>query len=925
MGPRLCPDNLDISGTGNPNTCRYPWPCDSVEAVIQQYGQECKSHSMGSVCLYLLPCYDVETTPEKSEEVLIKLGPNFSRFAHMDEYLIYQVCLLPSVVLIPVPILTYSLSYKHLYPLYKLGETTVVLGYFEDRSGGELLVASEYGLVREKFFRCTEQLFSAGKITDTRVAELKEQYTMLYEAVISLQESETQLLQEAERLSAELEQQCELEKAEQLPEEASSEASQIKQQLFSCRSEYNAIKGRVYENRLKIECLREEKKLLENEYEKMSKEKKNNKIEQLKENCDQLSKEVIQKKAEVDSIKEAVSSKEKLILTDEEEMEKLQEMQTYLKAELVRLLGVPKQLAKETEKLIQKKIDAEKKNEALNDQIEELNSTLKATEKRTEEILQEKEDVMKEMDERQTLIQKNERECINLTKVIEINAEKELAILADRLQGFTRMCDLMLIEKDKSIDLMRIAQWKAREAENRVKLLENNIQNLRDAVITRERKLQDEYLKIKKNERIKELIKKDYSKIEQEMIENKEKEKYLNIDRLTAAATHIEEEILQLRKNYERAIEQRNERYICKFDLSGLLLKEREEELGFLYEKINRQEVLCRNGDTKMQVMDEKISFLKLKLVEKKREVKLCFKELTVKNDLDAHLVRLRIQYSQCRDKIKKLEENYGDATNESRKQEMGGKDPSPPELLKRIEKIEAELVQKEQRLLKIDFLCENISDMIDRIRAVVENSKQDMLVFARRTNELQRKINHKTQEIKALFAELSMKQALAIKLHQEIRDKEQFLMTSSMMISQGLPPPKAEKERWKTLCNEKIQKAAAEARAKDTMSIRSEAARNQTAEQDTEGRQDSMAESTFNLTLLDTASVLEMQPAEEKQGAVPSQVPTIPEEEDEDEDDDEEEEGLPLVPAHMTAFRPSEPRPSPRHFKKPPAKPFGI
>lgn len=78
--------------------------------------------------------------------------------------------------------------------------------------------------------------------------------------------------------------------------------------------------------------------------------------------------------------------------------------------------------------------DAEKKNEALNDQIEELNSTLKATEKRTEEILQEKEDVMKELDERQTLIQKNERECINLTKVIEINAEKELAILADRLE-----------------------------------------------------------------------------------------------------------------------------------------------------------------------------------------------------------------------------------------------------------------------------------------------------------------------------------------------------------------------------------------------------------------------------------------------------------------------------------------------------------
>lgn len=78
--------------------------------------------------------------------------------------------------------------------------------------------------------------------------------------------------------------------------------------------------------------------------------------------------------------------------------------------------------------------DAEKKNEVLNNQIEELNRTLKTTEKRTKEILQEKEDVMKELNERQTLIQKNERECIALTKLLEINAEKELAILSDRLE-----------------------------------------------------------------------------------------------------------------------------------------------------------------------------------------------------------------------------------------------------------------------------------------------------------------------------------------------------------------------------------------------------------------------------------------------------------------------------------------------------------
>lgn len=66
---------------------------------------------------------------------------------------------------------------------------------------------------------------------------------------------------------------------------------------------------------------------------------------------------------------------------------------------------------------------------------------------------------------------------------------------------------------------------------------------------------------------MKELMKKDCCKLVQEILDNKEKEKYLNVDRHTTAARHIQEEILQLRKKCERAIEQQNERYICKFDL----------------------------------------------------------------------------------------------------------------------------------------------------------------------------------------------------------------------------------------------------------------------------------------------------------------------------------------------------------------------
>lgn len=67
-----------------------------------------------------------------------------------------------------------------------------------------------------------------------------------------------------------------------------------------------------------------------------------------------------------------------------------------------------------------------------------------------------------------------------------------------------------------------------------------------------------------------------------------------------------------------------------------------------------------------------------------------------------------------------------------------------------------------------------------------------------------------------ALVAELSMKQALAIKLQQEMRDREEFLMIVSSRIDQGLPPPKETEIEWlKVLRNEKMHKEAAEARAR--------------------------------------------------------------------------------------------------------------
>ncbi|XP_010119785.1 PREDICTED: coiled-coil domain-containing protein 146, partial [Chlamydotis macqueenii] len=490
------------------------------------------------------------------------------------------------------------------------------------------------------------------------------------------------------------------------------------------------------------------------------------------------------------------------------------------------------------------------------------------------------------VEEREQKFRDVQKAQIQLQNIIKEIKRKDLEIkeykkrkreIQKELQGFAEVCDVIQNERNKCVNLVHTAQQKANEIKKRVKLLGNEIENLRNTVITKERKLQKQRLKNRHNVAIINSLTNDYCKVVQLTHEMKEKknQQCLDLEKLTNTVTHIEEEIVRLHKKYERAIQQHNE--------SGLLLRNREEELCFLYDKINMQEMLCRNGDIEMQVMDEKIRFLKLKVAEKRRQIKLRFKALPFKHALDAHLVVLQIQYSQCKDRIKELEEILDDPGSKSRKRDLGGKDPSPPELRKKIEQLQVELVQKEKKLLEIEALYKHVSQLADRIQATAEERKQDTLLLAKRTNELQKKIKDRSQKIRALLAELSMKQALVVKLQQEMRDKEQFLLTVSSRIDQGLPPPKETENEWlKVLRNEKMQKEAAEARAKRA--------------------------------------------AEEEQARAPGYIHTTAEQRPAAYiPDDEYSLPSPRPYGALAPFKPSEPGSNMRHFRKPSVKPTEI
>ncbi|XP_027429679.1 coiled-coil domain-containing protein 146 isoform X3 [Zalophus californianus] len=813
-----------------------------------------------------------------------------------------------------------------------------------------------------------------GKLPGTRMAELKAKYTLMHDTVVSTQESEVQLLEDAKRFTEQIQQQqFHLQQADNFPEAFTTEVSKMREQLLKYQNEYNAVKEREFHNQYRLNSLTEEKNLIIKEFEKIPKPgEMEKKMRLLRESTEELRKEIMQKKLEIKNLREDLTSKQKQLLKEQKELEELLEYQVNLKDEVVHHQTVPVQIGKEIEKTTRKKVEMEKKKIVLEYELKELNDSLKKVENKINSIMEEKEDVIKEVEGKRALLEIKEREYNQLVKLLELTRENEATSLTERgildlnlqnclidkqnyhdelsrkqrekerdfrnlkkmelllkvswdaltqtqalhqrlllemeaipkddsilserrrelhkevevakrnlaqqkilseaesklveqqlaeenklfkeqenmrelvfnlvrmtqikidekeqkskdflkaqqkytnivkeikakdleirihkkkkreihrrLKEFAKLYDTIRNERNKFVNLLHKAHQKVNEIKEKHKMSLNELEILRNSAVTQERKLQNSMLKHANNVTIRESMQNDVCKIVAKLQEMKEKKEaqLSNIDRLANMITTIEEEMVQLRKRYEKAVQRRNE--------SGVQLIEREEEVCIFYEKINIQEKMKLNGEIEIHVLEEKIRFLKLKIAEKQRQIHVTQKLLPTKRALDADLAVLQIQFSQCTDRIKDLERRFINPEDENRIRFIPGKDMTQEQMIKKLDALELQLAKKEEKLLEKDFIYEQVSRLTDRLCSKTQAYKQDTLLLAKKMNGYRKKIKDATEQTMALVAELSMKQALAIELQKEVREKEDFIFSCSSRIEKGLPLNKDIEREW--------------------------------------------------------------------------------------------------------------------------------
>ncbi|TRZ00697.1 hypothetical protein DNTS_025543 [Danionella cerebrum] len=338
---------------------------------------------------------------------------------------------------------------------------------------------------------------------------------------------------------------------------------------------------------------------------------------------------------------------------------------------------------------------------------------------------------------------------------------KQIKEAQSRLGVFAKLYEITKGERNKYLSLIQISDQNRTELLQRSRLQHSHSYKIRDHV---------------KNEISKKV------QVVQEMHRKHEEEK-LNLSKLSHTVNVLEDKKIQMRKSYEAALQERNER--------AVQLVEREQELCIFYKKLNELVTMTENFNLKINDLEDEIRNLKIEQKEEDRQNSLQRKQLSCRRALQNESIALQIQLSEVKDRLMELEQACVD---HNRARKLSGGDPSAEELIKKIDQMEIQMVDKEAQLLEMELVFEQVTRLSQRMQLKADNGKEDSLDLAKNANDLQIQIKNRSRKMMAVVAELSMRKAECMVLQQEIKEKELQMDMYRCVL--------AEEDEWNQLPN---------------------------------------------------------------------------------------------------------------------------
>eukprot|EP00163_Fabomonas_tropica_P028890 TRINITY_DN5999_c2_g2_i1.p1 TRINITY_DN5999_c2_g2~~TRINITY_DN5999_c2_g2_i1.p1 ORF type:complete len:936 (-),score=280.00 TRINITY_DN5999_c2_g2_i1:198-3005(-) len=382
-------------------------------------------------------------------------------------------------------------------------------------------------------------------------------------------------------------------------------------------------------------------------------------------------------------------------------------------------------------------------------------------------------------------------EQLKMKNILITDLRKRVHEVNQRLKELCSLYEMVKNERNKYVNLIQSSTQALAEMREKIKILNNEVEILRNESLEREKALVKERLEMSNATNVRDNLRSETNKnvfLCRQKQEEVDKQ-IAQIDKLNSIINSAEEDMLRLKKQYELAVEDRN--------FAGIQLIDRNDELCILYEKLNIQENVLKNGEIEFRNREEDHRLLTIEAADYERSINVQRKLLPKIPELEKQVLELQQDLISERKQAEKLSKELESPTNLKRWRALKGADPTPEKLAVKIQDLEEKLNDKKERLLEKELILEEITHLSDRLRAQANSGRTDTLELSKKVNELQNRIKVITQKMMATVAELSMHQATAMKLQQEKHSKEVELEEGRTRLERGEAPNDEAEREW--------------------------------------------------------------------------------------------------------------------------------
>jgi len=305
------------------------------------------------------------------------------------------------------------------------------------------------------------------------------------------------------------------------------------------------------------------------------------------------------------------------------------------------------------------------------------------------------------------------------------------------------------------------AQDEIAEMKRKFKIMNHQIEQLKEEIQAKDHSLVKEHFEHKKVEKEREGLKNELNEQKAKSAEADEtiSSQQAEIQKLNHIINEADAERARMKKEYEQVINER--------DILGTQLIRRNDELALLYEKIKIQQSTLNKGEVQYRERLEDIRALKLKINDLKRKLQILKQQTANIDVLRNEVYHLQRELLSERTKVKALSEELENPMNVHRWRKLEGSDPGTLEMIQKIQTLQKRLIAKTEEVVEKDLLIQEKEKLYVELKNIL--ARQPGPEVAEQLSIYQQNLREKARQMKAMASELNMYQAQVNEYNYEI------------------------------------------------------------------------------------------------------------------------------------------------------------